>query len=67
LELSWELQDFAESGCLDMQPLADTFYAPSNTPVWALHNECSLQIHILTGPMDQTPALSQGILTSAYA
>jgi hypothetical protein len=25
------------------------------------------QIHISTGPVDKTPALSQGILTSAYA
>jgi hypothetical protein len=43
------------------------FYAPSNTPIWALYNKCSLQIHSSTGPMDETPALSQGILTSAYA
>jgi hypothetical protein len=43
------------------------FYAPSNTPFWAFHNKCSLQIHISTGAVDQTPALSQGILTSAYA
>jgi hypothetical protein len=38
--LSWELQDFAESGSLDMQPLADTFYAPSIS-IWVLHNKCS--------------------------
>jgi hypothetical protein len=31
-----------------------------------LYNKCSLQIHILTGPTDQTPALGQEILTSAY-
>jgi hypothetical protein len=42
------------------------FYAPSNTPVWALYNKCSLQIHISTSPMDQIPALSRGIFTSAY-
>jgi hypothetical protein len=63
--LSWELQDFTESGSLDMQPLPDRFffYAPANTPIWALYNKCSHQIHILTGPMDQTPALGQKILT----
>jgi hypothetical protein len=46
--------------------LAGPFYAPSNTPIWALYNKWSLQIHISAGPMDQIPALSQGILTSAY-
>jgi hypothetical protein len=44
-----------------------TFYALSNTPIWASYNKCSLQIHISTGPEDQTPAFSQGVLTSAYA
>jgi hypothetical protein len=34
-----------------------TFYAPSNIPIWALYNKCFLQIHISTGPVDQTPAL----------
>jgi hypothetical protein len=43
------------------------FYAPSNIPIWAFYNKCSLQIHISTGPMDQVLALSQGVLTSAYA
>jgi hypothetical protein len=38
LELSWELQDFTESGSLDIQPPADTFYVPSNIPVWVLNN-----------------------------
>jgi hypothetical protein len=33
----------------------------------ALYNKCFLQIHISTGSTDQIPALSQGILTSAYA
>jgi hypothetical protein len=42
------------------------FYAPSNIPIWALYNKCSLQIHTSIGPMDQIPALNQGILTSAY-
>jgi hypothetical protein len=42
------------------------FYAPSNIPIWALHNKCYLQNHISTSPMNQIPALSQGILTSAY-
>jgi hypothetical protein len=44
-----------------------TFYAPSNTPIWALYNKCCYQIHISTGPVDQTPVLSKGILTSAYS
>jgi hypothetical protein len=57
---------------MELGPLGTTsglppFYAPSNTPIWALYNKCSLQIHISTGPMDQIPALSQGLLTSAYA
>jgi hypothetical protein len=42
------------------------FYASSNIPIWALYSKCCLQIHISTGPMNQIPALSQGILTSAY-
>jgi hypothetical protein len=42
------------------------FCAPSNTSIWALYNKCFLQIHISTGPMDQVPSLSQGILTSAW-
>jgi hypothetical protein len=42
------------------------FYTPSNIPIWTLYNKCSLQIYIPTGPMDQIPGLSQGILTSAY-
>jgi hypothetical protein len=44
-----------------------TFYAPSNTPIWPMYNKRSLQIHIPTGPAAQTPAFSQGVLTSAYA
>jgi hypothetical protein len=35
-------------------------------PIWALYNKCSLQIRISTDPMNQIPALSQEILTSAY-
>jgi hypothetical protein len=26
---------------LDIQPLAETFYAPSNISIWVLHNKCS--------------------------
>jgi hypothetical protein len=42
------------------------FYAPTNIPLWALYNECCLQICISTGPIDKIPPLRQGILTSAY-
>jgi hypothetical protein len=42
------------------------FYIPTNIPIWALYNKCSVQIHISTGPTDQIPALSKRILTSAY-
>jgi hypothetical protein len=42
------------------------FCATANTPIWALYSKCSLQIHMSTGPMDQTPALGQEVLTSAY-
>jgi hypothetical protein len=29
-----------------MHPCQTVFYAPANTPIWALYNKCSLQIYI---------------------
>jgi hypothetical protein len=60
------LEQHMELGSLGTTYGWPLFYAPSNTLIWALYNKCSLQIHISTGPTDQIPALSQGILTSAY-
>jgi hypothetical protein len=45
-------------------PLFMLLYA---SPIWALYNKCSFQVYISTGAKDKIPALSQGILTSAYA
>jgi hypothetical protein len=42
-------------------------FAPTNVPIWALYNKCSLQIHISASPVNEIPALSQGILTTSYA
>jgi hypothetical protein len=61
------LGQLMELGSLGTTSGWPTFYVPSNTPIWALYNKHSLQIQISTGPEDQTPAFSQGILTSAYA
>jgi hypothetical protein len=59
---------------MDLDSLSTTsgwppLYASSGTPIQALHNKCSPHVHISTYhiPMDQTPGLSQRILTSAYA
>jgi hypothetical protein len=60
------LKQYMKLGSLNATSVWPPFYAPPNIPIWALYNKCSIQIHISTGPMDQTPALSQGILTSAY-
>jgi hypothetical protein len=61
------LEQHMELGSLGTTSGWPPFYPPSNTPIWALYNKCCLQIHIWTGPADQIPALSQGILTFAYA
>jgi hypothetical protein len=54
------VKDSAESGSLDMQPLPDCLFM-----LLLIFLFGSLQIYISTGPTDQTPAFSQGILTSA--
>jgi hypothetical protein len=61
------LGQHVELGSLGITSIWSPLYTSSGIPNWALYNKCFLQIHISTGPMDQIPALSQGILTSAYA
>jgi hypothetical protein len=61
------LKQHIELGSLGTTSGWPPFYAPTNIPIWTLYNKYSFQIHISTGPTDQIPALSQGILTSAYA
>jgi hypothetical protein len=60
------LEQHMELDSLGITSVWPPFYAPANIPIWVLYNKCSLQIHISTGPTDQTLALSQEILTSAY-